>query len=93
MDDKTIGALAIGSIVTGAIAYLFRLLGKRHDKLDKLDERVATLEKAQTEVVYLKAQVEDVRRDLKEALSILTELRIQLSSVPKRRGVKLLTEE
>lgn len=93
MDEKTIVGLSIGALITGAVAYLFKLLGKRHDKVDRLDERITALEKAQTEVAYLKIQVDDVRRDLKEALQILTELRIQLNSVPKRRNSKTTAED
>lgn len=85
MDGGTIGGLLVGGFVTGAVAYIFRLFGKRSDKLDEIEKRQIEHDKAFTEMTHLKGLVEELRVEMKEIRNMLVELRIQSYSTNSRK--------
>ncbi len=80
LKEGLIEAVSITALITGGISYLYSLLTKRQDRIDKIEERVAAIELALGDIKYLKGSQESLTMDVKFILKEFTDLRVELAS-------------
>jgi hypothetical protein len=80
MDSTTVLAVLVGAIITGGISYLFNKKSKADDEDKALEKRVTALEVAQRDVAHMKTTQDSMLRDVREVITSLANLRIEIAS-------------
>jgi K+-sensing histidine kinase KdpD len=67
----------------GLIAYLWRRLEKRDESAVELEKRVAKLELSEAASSSAKEDLQELKKDLKELITSVTNLRIEMAGLSK----------
>ncbi len=83
MDSQEIVTYVVYAGLGGFIAYLWRKLEKRDEYNVELEKRVAKLELSEAASSSAKEDLQELKKDLKELITSVTNLRIEMAGLSK----------
>ena len=84
MNFDSILEMITGSLVATFFGWIMWMRKRGQDRIDELEGRILALEQLSTSFIHLNDNQNEIKQDVKEIISVVTELRISNAAMNRR---------